>query len=370
MPGCGIIPTHHSKLAASRIHRVFDKLSVLYRNSVKHLRSHPIYVATCIVCTSLVIHAVYLTRITAALPHTHQASNHGFEPILTAGAPNTPPLFIYRRTKKSGSSAMLDALIHTLKPYNYTPLYFTGSTMKAVVRAEGFSASPRRLLVAEHNTITREDYPLGHAIIADTVRDGYEQVTSFCRYVTKVKTCDQDMLECLNSEEAKSQNRYRWAGRQKEDADTYIDLPLSSAHPALSTTILRRVFPNVTLYIDNWNSANSKCPELPILRNEYFRLYSQLDQQVETLRKRMLVLAGYPFKDDSVLRGDVDEKYSISFDEMLSAAEAEERKKYDITDSAKKRYGFSDVHQSLISEIMVWSRGDNDSVTLTPGRRP
>ena len=277
--------------------------------------------------------------------------------------PEYPDVFIYRRTKKTGSSSMLEALLSQLKPLGYVGLYSTNDRMAMQVRFEYSGHSPRRLLVAEHNRITKSIHPQRSAIIADTIRDGYNQMTSYCRFVMKVKSCKGDeMLQCLNSREALRQNEYRWADRASEDEDTYIDMPLSTEHPALSTTIFRKVFPNATLDVKKFNVKGSTCEEDKEIRDLYMKKYGKLEQQILRLRQRMLILAGYPEKGD-------ESNGKISIEDMLDEADKREQKKYDIGSGNVDAEGkYSMDHRELINTIYKWNRGEDGTLKLEQSR--
>lgn len=276
------------------------------------------------------------------------------------GADNSPRLFIFRRTKKTGSSSMLTALAEALNPLGYEGIYVPAETMNVHVRNEYKRPNPRRLLISEHNRVTKAFHPTRSAVIADTVRDGYEQMTSFCRYVKKVPTCDDRLIECLRSKGALGQQTYRWAGREEEDEDTYIDLPLSSAHPALSTTVFRTVFPNATLDIQAYNVANSTCPESRELRSVYQSLYQSLDRQVLVLRRRLLVIAGYPPK--------VPKSHSnYTTSDLLDAAEKMEREKYgdELSEETIATRKESIIHKNLRNvDFMVWDVSSDGSLRV------
>lgn len=267
-------------------------------------------------CLVVFLHTLFLSRTLPGRPGATPELPRAPEPVPLR---NLPDVVIYRRTKKTGSSSMLEELLHATAPLRYVPLAEGGTKAKEVVRGEGLLASPRRLLVAEHNAVTRDDAPWGTALIIDTIVDGYRQVTAFCRFVVKVERCDAELAKCLRSPFALGQRFYRWAGHESEDASTYIDMPLSSAHPALSTTVLRKVFPNATLDIKRRNSAGSSCAEDSALRRVYDEHYKELESQVERLRMRFLMLSGYPTLTKS---GDV------SLEEMMDKAEELERKRY------------------------------------------
>ena len=258
---------------------------------------------------------------------------------------------------------MLTALISQLVPLGYMPIYQRMERTNALVQAEYVSHTPRKLLILEHNQITKAHHPQRSAIIADTVRDGYKQMTSFCRYVIGVRKCTGDeMLQCLNSSEALRQNSYRWTYREKEDGDTYIDLPLSSEHPSLSTTIFRRVFPNATLDLKMFNAKGSACAENEEIRQMYRNKYQKLEKQITVLRKRMLILAGYPEVAD-------ESNGKITIVDMLDEADKREQQKYDIgSENAKADGTYSMGHRELINTIYKWNRRGNGVLWLQRSR--
>lgn len=316
--------------------------------------SRQFIISVLVIILVLHLHAILLSRyLFSNIPHLQLDPSSNPTQQQTAPLSNAlPPLFIYRRTRKTGSSSMLAALVDELTPLNYVPLYHVHPDMQMAVRSEYRRTRPRRLLVAQHNRITRDMHPRRAAIIADTLRDGYKQITAFCRHTRHVPTCDDAMVACMRSRAALDENRYRWAGRSTEDDDTYIDLPLSSAHPALSTTVLRSVFPNVTLQIEEYNSANRTCPELPELRAVYSELYGELDRQIAVLKRRLLVIAGYPYKAKTYNEPDS----VISLDDVVDAAEQQERTKYHIANKSISMRGVSNAHKELFSSILRWER--------------
>lgn len=326
------------------------------------------------VIVTLVIHGTFVFQILQRRPIVpDQANYESVAPFIGTPtsvhdsyrklAPRIPELFVFRRTKKTGSSSMLTALLQQLEPYGYHALYYNrGEEMDAVVRNEFLRPSPRRLLIAEHNQVTKAFHPERSVVIADTIRNGYEQMTSYCRYVRNIRTCDSALESCLNSSDALMQINYRWGNRSEEDEDTYIDLPLSSAHPALSTTIMRTVFPNVTLDISRFNVRDSACPEVAQLRNIYNELYGGLRHQVKKLKKRMLVIAGYPYY------ADPNFAKNISLDRMLDEADRIERTKYELS-KVSKTIEYSDPHKNLMKMMKHWTIEDDGKLSIISRRQ-
>lgn len=227
----------------------------------------------------------------------------------------------------------------------------------------------RHFLVMHHNNVTKNMHPQRSVVIADTVRDGFAHMTSYCRFMRKVRSCNSpEMRACFTDNLALQQNVYRWGGREREDRDTYIDLPLSAAHPALSTTVLRTVFPDVEpLVVRRYNDKKKACLPHQVdedLRKMYFELYAPLERQVYELNKRLLVIAGYPYTTGK------DDTGKVSLDEMLDAAETIEREKYDFDEGELGRavQGKSQKVMDLLSMVLKWRRDDNGSVTLVQRR--
>lgn len=316
----------------------------------KHLRNRSVWPkVTTIVVVLLSLHAAFKTVSSSTEEHA--------EPF--------PDLFIYRRTKKSGSSSMLTELLDILVPLGYQPLYLNILPMNVVVRHEFIRSKPRRLLVAEHNEITKQDHPHRNAVIADTIRDGYAQITSYCRYVKHVKQCNDKIIECIRSNITLKQITYRWAGRPQEDEDTFIDLPLSAAHPALSTAVLRTVFPNVVVREAMYNVKSSSCEELPNIREAYNSMYKDLDTQVLMLRRRLLRVAGHP---DLVQRS---ERTNESIDALLEEAEQRERNRFSEIDFSvqSNNTGYSHVHHELILGMRHWSMKPTSELYIKASRK-
>lgn len=255
---------------------------------------------------------------------------------------------------------MLAALLDQVVPMGYTPHYSGGEVIEAIVRSTyvptaSASRTNRLLFIAEHNKITKAFHPLRDAVIADTVRDGYRQITSLCRYSRRATNCSGDeMLDCLRSNTSLQERFYRWAGNHAEDRDTYIDLPLSSAHPALSTSVLRTVFPNIFLNIQRFNVRSTGCDDDVEIRKVYNKLYAPLETDTKLLKRRMLTIAGYPYS--------IDKKFQVNFtlDDVLKAADEIERHKYK-TEALKDNIAssrFSAAHIKLMKrKHWSWKEG-------------
>lgn len=327
-------------------------------------------VTTALIIFSLLVHAIYINYVSSQprVIHHHQSSNvnHaiGLPTDLRTSDKNSsetparwvrpmPELFIFRRTKKTGTSSMLAALVESLRPLGYNTIWLVESDIEMPLRHEFIRTEGRRIMLLRHNHVTKSLHPTRSALIADTIRDGIERMTSFCRYFRKINTCNVDEIrDCWLSEEIQAEKKYRWAGRQQEDDDTYIDLPLSSAHPGLSTTVMRTVFPNVTLKIEMYNVRESTCEKTPELRALYDEIFPDLDEEDNMLRKRMLMIAGYPFETYRNM------KHKLTFAEMLDAADTLERAKYGLTGEVKITSAMSPEVRKFRSTDRKWLKND------------
>lgn len=279
-----------------------------------------------------------------------------------------PDLFIYRRSRKSGSSSMLAALLDLLQPLGYHATYFnpgpeTNHSLRFLFTS---SSGPARVFVGEHNAVTRAYMPEKRAVIADTVRDGFEQITSLCRYTRGVTGCDDDMVQCMRSSWALKEMSFRWAGASEETEDNYIDLPLSSAHPSLSTAVLKIVYPDIKrVNVHKYHVRKTHCQKDKHLVQVYNSLYKKMDADVRKLKVRMLILAGYPYQ--SVAR-------NVSLDDMLDAAEKEEARKYAGTDinaengEEEVHNGISQQQRQLLMTLKKWVKDSAGKVRLANRR--
>lgn len=273
-----------------------------------------------------------------------------------------PEVFIFRRTKKTGTSSMMAALLDELPKFGYTPVNTGDAEVEIPLRHELIRSKGRRIMLVRHNHITRNIHPTRSAIIADTIRDGFERWTSFCRYIRRIETCDFEIMkECWQSEESAAERKYRWAGRNNEDSDNYIDLPMSSAHPALSTTIMRTVYPTLTLQLERYNVKGSNCPETPELRKLYNESFPHQDEEDELLRKRMLMISGYPYQ----VHTNVGRELNMT--EMLDAAELIEKSKYGMTGEMKVVKAMSGQARKMRSGDLKWVLDKNGK--LIPATR-
>lgn len=296
-------------------------------------------------------------RVIGDLLH-RQNSNH--ENLLSAGALRPtdhlqlPDIILYRRTKKSGSTSMVKTLRSSLGKLGYVDVNLVNPSMQWIARAASVNAVHKRYLFSNHNNLVRSDFRSKHVVILDTLRDGYKQITSFCRHVKLVNECGPDLEECMLSNSTLDQIKFRWAGRESEDDDTYIDIPLSSAHPYLSTKALRSIVPNLTIDLKSRiNVQNSSCPELPNLRAIYTQYYSDLDKQVKELKQRLLVITGYPLSGSGSPK-----KYSV--DTLLNSAEEVEKRKAVEGNSERKVSKF----YGLTSKYLRWKINDDGQYTL------
>lgn len=261
-----------------------------------------------------------------------------------------PDVVIYRRTQKTGSCSMVRPLRQNLRTYKYINVFLDSSEARLFSRAASVSNAQQRFFVSSHNNLDRSDFRRKSVIILDTFRDGYKQITSYCRHIQNVKSCDINLKNCLLNSSTLNINKYRWAGREQEDDNTYIDIPLSSAHPHLSTKALRTVFPNVSLNLGKrLNVQNTTCPEIPSLRSIYNKHYSKLEDQIIDLKKRFLIVTGYPYKFNG-------SESDTLLDDLLNSAERIETENYRLVSTLplKERQLDETGFKGYISKTTKW----------------
>lgn len=311
-------------------------LSKFIRNEVDHLR-HDLTDAN---------------KLTGSIPTSERRLTPSSDDYL-------PEIILYRRTKKSGSTSMVKTLRDKLTKLGYIDVNLCNPDMQWIARAAAASTVPNRYLFSNHNNLVRSDFRNKHVVIIDTIRDGYKQITSFCRHVQNVEGCGTELENCMLSNETLSQIKFRWAGREQEDDDTYIDIPLSSAHPYLSTKALRTIVPNMTIDLgERMNVLNSSCPELPSLRSIYKKYYSELDSQIYELKRRFLIVTGYPYSVHGGNKGMI-------IDELLKAAEAIEKHKFlSASPNSKEQSSSTASFVGLTSKYIKWTQEKDGEYSL------
>lgn len=437
-----------------------------------HRSAHISLPTALLVLLALFLHARYVTLITE--PNTTiplgTALRSIYERDGTDARGQLPDLFIFRRSKKTASTSMANALLSALIPYGYEPTGMKIFEISTYAANAFVRAKPRRLMIINHNQVTRAAHPHVNAfensfpkkakvrrhsplngnynprkidinedstedsnmtttnrvvlapedssfendkddildltpppeaspeedsdeyvhrvnfdephararvVIADTIRDGFQQITSYCRHMRGFSACDASLIPCIQSRLARAQMLYRFAGNEKETTDTYIDLPLSSSHPALSSTVLRSVYPEMEpLRIDRYNAhryacRSSKFPELLAAYRDAG--LEQLDEHVDMLRKRMLLIAGYPTEVRISGEGKtVDDSTRVKTKDLLDAAELLEQKtKYKgINFYARpvSPHSKSAMIAQLLARSSTWTLNEKGKIVLTKRR--
>lgn len=328
---------------------------------------------TIFICVALIVHAIFLITMTSSSRPHHFSSSTSLS-SLPLRNDTLPDLFIFRRTRKTGSSSMVNALLSSLTPLGYVALKHGENDVDTIVRNEFIKPiwMQRKLFVVHHNQVTKLSHPSPHkVIIADSIRDGFTTITSYCRQKQRVPTClSSDLLPCLQSNDTLRQNFYRYAGYDEEADHNYIDLPVSAAHPALSTTVLRTIFPTAKpLKVDMYNVHGSACRrdevDADVVR-VYDELYELFEAGVERLRKRMLGVAGYPFVYDSKGEG----KRGIALSEMIDEAERMEKEKYGDEFVVGEVVSGKPVEVlDLLKAEKIWQRNTRGRLVQVPKRK-
>lgn len=232
-----------------------------------------------------------------------------------------PDFVLFRRSPKTGSSSMAPALATALRQWHYEPISPVEKAIQyGVLHWTRIKNPQQRFLFLYHNDFSRADLPEKNVLIVDTIRDGFSQITSQCRFAKRAKTCGKDMIDCLKGEMLLNVTKYRWGKLEQETSENYIDIPLSSAHPALSTTALRSVFPDIELDVQRYNYKRTTCNRTEELEKVYNMYGKELDRQVENLAIRLLIVSGYKVRLRNI--------ENISVWKFLDEAERHERTKY------------------------------------------
>lgn len=298
---------------------------------------------------------------TALLVRQQRRTSTNSEARQATSAEPLPRLLIYRRSHKTGSTSMAAALLEIVEPLGYVGIQLASSEAGTTRLFTNLHIPRGRpVFLFSHNAVTRDVTTRPDVVIMDTFRDGYEQITSFCRAKRRVASCDEALANCVANDSVTLRHLYyRWAGREEEDDDTFIDVPLSSQYPALSTTALRTVFPHAVLHIDHYRKKNSTCPEVPSLRAIYQQRFAALDQQVDKLSRRLLIIAGYPHE---VVNG---EQNTLTLSEMLDMAEDMERLKYNLAPPRKAGLRSFAIEKAA-AETGAWSKSRDGKWFIVP----
>lgn len=349
-------------------------MTTLFKTNITSLARHVQFsVPTALlVSLALFIHVQYLrsitepvTNIPRGIPRGHRVSSN---PYAARAPTDMPDLVIFRRTKKSGSSSILNALMRTLIPLGYEPIPLKNFELITGVMNEYRRAFPRKLMTVHHNKVTKSMHPNpSKVVIVDSIRDGFSQITSYCRHMRHVESCNASIIPCITGSLAQIQAKYRFVGSLEENQFTYIDLPLSSQHPALSTTVMRSVFPNIPLLpIERYNKRNTACAhDIPELKQAYDRSFVDLERQIDMLRKRMLTIAGYPVQVEKYGSPKVD------INELMDAAEQLEEVKYGGKRQARQisPYDKSQLVADLLAAVTCWTKDEVGNIGLAQRHR-
>lgn len=291
-----------------------------------------------IVICAVVLHASYVSylgnREKGQKIWTPRNSSHA--PSMAGGA-ESPVLSILRRSFSAEADRVAHALKVSLAGAGFSELDKpAGMTTLDVLNSQYRRNISIRTLVLTPNSLVRSAHPSRRAVLLSPLSDGIVDVVSHCRRQVQhtrkdehsLPACDDvDVMRCVGTSEAVSEIEHaRWAHREREDADTYVDIPLSPRHPKVSTLALRSVFPEALPLIfnlpipDNTSTAGDDCDAFTdVLFEAYSKPMRPLEQQIDYLRQRLLVIAGFPIDIDKRIK--TLPNVHISPSDLLDAAE-------------------------------------------------
>lgn len=289
-----------------------------------------------VVC-AVALHTVYVSYLDRReTSHVLWTLRKGSRPISMVDGTEVPVLSILRRSFSAEADRISHALQVSLAGAGFVELEKPNGMTTADALSNRFRYNmSAKTLVSTPNSLLRTAHPSGRAILLSPLSDGIVDVASHCRRQVQRSrndkhsflACDDpDVIRCVGTSEAVSEiERARWAHREYEDEETYINIPLSPRHPKVSTLALRSVFPDaLPLVFDHPVLDNGSVgDDCEIFDDTLFEAYSKsmrpLEQQIDTLRQRLLIIAGFPVDVDKRIK-DVPNA-PVAPSHLLDAAE-------------------------------------------------
>lgn len=317
------------------IYRVF--LTNLLFASISRTRHHmdrKVVLSLVTITIAVTLHSRYISHLSRQEPRSAVwIPRKGSRVVSVMGGAEAPVLSVLRRSFSAEADRVAHALKVSLAGAGFVELEKpTGVTTVDALNTQFRYNISTKTLVSTPNSLVRSVHPARRAILLSPVSDGIVDVVSHCRRKVQhardsrssFPACDDpDVVQCVGTVEAVSEiERARWAHREHEDDDTYINIPLSPRHPKVSTLALRSVFKDALPLIfdhptsDNESSSDDNCDAFAdTLLDAYSKSMQPLEQQIDDLRQRLLIIAGFPV--------DVDKRIDIpiSPSDLLDAAE-------------------------------------------------
>lgn len=257
-------------------------------------------------------------------------------PTITDGRDNTPPLVIYRHTSSRRSARILRGLSSTLQYVGYTTVHVGADVTDEHIAARfrkppssylSNTPEPKLLVVSQHR-LTRRAHPERRAVIAAGIVTSLTDLLSYCVSTLPHAPidCEDEVLSSCVRDASKSEDivSNRYGPNTTHNADDYVDMPLASSHPVLSTAVLRLVFPEAPLMQFRGEiplgelSDVAEIPECTKPQRE--KLSDDMESATDVLVnmrvamiRQFLIMAGYP----CVSKG----KPEVTLEAMLDTAE-------------------------------------------------
>lgn len=289
-----------------------------------------------VVC-AVALHTIYISHLDGRETiHGIWTLQKGSRGISMVDGTEVPVLSILRRSFSAEADRISHALRVSLAGAGFVELEKPNgmTTTDALSSLFRYNMSAKTL-VSTPNSLVRSAHPSRRALLLSPLSEGIVDVVSHCRRQVQrfhndkhsFPACDDpDVVRCVGTSEAVSEiERARWAHRDYEDEETYINVPLSPRHPKVSTLALRSVFPDaLPLVFDHPVFDNEPVgDDCEIFDDTLFEAYSKsmrpLEQQIDTLRQRLLIIAGFPVDVDKRIKGV--QNATVPPSDLLDAAE-------------------------------------------------
>lgn len=228
---------------------------------------------------------------------------------------NHPNIILYQDPSYMETSKMKMELMDDAKSQNYVPVFGKDQEIVSTVRAALLSSKKKRFFVHTNSTLSRASFPGLKVVTVKTILDGFLQMKLFCRIVRSISKCDIEMESCVGSIAFQREASKRWNSQPFDyNYNNYVDLPLSPMYPAISTAIVRTILRHTPMFSRSTYEDNNLCADNRALRSAYEKSASLLDNEVDMMKERMVVISGYTVKR---------EQTNVTTDDILEHIEKE-----------------------------------------------
>lgn len=287
--------------------------------------------------TFLLFFLSFLSYLATVLRYARNVSAPPFEPI--AANPNRstaslPQLIIFRQTTRA--PRMIMKIVSFFESHRYKTVGVsgveTGTEVDALTRNEFIRPFPRHLFTTGGH-VTKTYHPERNTLTIALFSHGANE------------NCSMSIKNA-------------WLATKNEDDDSYIDLPLSPRHPAISTTAFRTLFPSRRDALFKFQQEMVICDNFSSTEIRKRDYYTEVKGR-STLMERLLVITGYPFVANRSHTGA-----PISLMEMLDAAEELERIKIGWSANNTDETGGINIHEETPVIARQWTIGTDGALGI------